>query len=227
MKKKLESRLHVAVEPSKYIEYDIDNLFNAVIYFCYYNLKHIDPKNLPNIYIEIGSDCLNKVKDYSAMSTWDENTVLIGLSTQNIKEESDSEYCYESPIKILFHSFLHEFCHVYRLIESYLENDRDINYDKYVAQKNIELLKERKKLKRQGIDLDEVDLNMDEYEAAECFAFQNLSLLEYLYENDNLSKPQKASMSKVKKQRTKILAKPILKIVKNQNNTEIPQPNLF
>jgi hypothetical protein len=32
---------------------DEDKLFNAIVYFCFHNLKHINPQDLPEIYIGI------------------------------------------------------------------------------------------------------------------------------------------------------------------------------
>jgi hypothetical protein len=221
METKLESKLKYDISSSDYIEYYDYKLANAVQYFCYHQLKHIELKYLPYICIEIGSDCLDQDQNCNAISMWEGDTVFIGLSTQNIKENADSAYGYESPIKLLFHTFLHEFYHVYRLIEAYLKDENDINYEKIAAQRHVESLKERKKLRRQGIDLTEVDLNMDEEQAADWFAFQNLSLFENLYEHDHLYTPQKAFMFKVRKEKTKIHEKPILKIVHNQNNIDL------
>ena len=218
MKNNFVSRLLATVEHSKHIEYDENRLFDAIIYFCYHQLKHIDPNHLPEIYIEIGTEYCEDMEHNGTTFTFSENCVFIGLSPKNIKEQSEAGFCYKSPLKSLFHVFLHEFHHLLVLIDLYLKYDGKINIELIGDQRHKESVKERKKLKRQGIDSDEIWLNTPKEHDCEWFAFQNLGLLENLYEHDFLYVPRKAFMTKIKK----VKRNPPVK--KTQNVIEMVQP---
>jgi hypothetical protein len=198
VKKKLESKLHAAIEPSKYIEYDENKLFDTVIYFCYHQLKHINPNELPDIYIAIDTDYCKQIKHCGSTITWDGDTVLIALSTKNIKEDSEAGYILNTPIKSLFYIFLHEFHHLLVLIDLYLKRDKSITLEMIGAQRHNESLKERRRLRRQGFDSTEVFLNMAKEQECDWYAFQNLPLFDNLHEHNFLYTPRKAFMVKVK-----------------------------
>jgi hypothetical protein len=198
MNRKLESKLSITIEPSTYINYDVDKLFSTIVFFCYQNLKHINPVDLPEIFIEIDTPYCKEIEPCGTFITFDENVVLIALSTKNIKEESDAKCNYNSLIKSLLKIFLHEFYHLYDLIESYLKSDRTVSMEVFAKNRHKDRMKIRKKLRRQGLDLTDVDLNMPSEQDADWFAYQNLSLLENLYESDFLYTPQRAFMAKIK-----------------------------
>jgi hypothetical protein len=218
MKNNLESKLLISIEPSEYIEYDEDKLFNALLYFSYHNLKHITPNDLPDIYIDIDTDICEDIGNYSGKTiVIDENALIIVLSSKNIRKASDDECCYKSAIKSLFHTFLHEFNHLQVIIESYLNSDKKTDFKTYSTIEYKKSLKEHKKLIREGFDPDEAYLNKSDEQEADWFAFKNLSLFENLYENDFLYTPQKAFMAKVRK------VKHDTQISNNQNIVKMAQ----
>lgn len=223
MKKNLESRLDVVVEHSEYVEYDENKLFDAISYFCYHNLKHIDANDLPNIYIEIDNDDAKSIDGCGYIVTIDEDTVLIALSTKNIKETAESENCFSSPIKTLFKVFLYEFKHLLVLIDLYLKREKGINLEMIEENRYKESLKECRRLKRQGFHSEEIWFNRPEEQACDWFAFQNLGLFENLYEYGFLYTPWTAFMAKVKKAKrdTKMAD---TQLPNDENIIEIVQP---
>jgi hypothetical protein len=199
VKTKLESKLGIDVVPSKHIIYDAGKLSQSIAYFCYHQLKDIDPNELPDIYIEIDTEYANKLRQCGETSTWSKNMILVALSTKNISEDSQGGFAYGCCLKSLFHVFLHEFHHLLVLIELYLKRDKGTNLIEISEQRHKESVNERRRLRRSGCDLDEVWINLDKEQDCEWFAFQNLALFENLYDHDFLYVPGKAFMAKVKK----------------------------
>ena len=102
------SKLIITIEASEHIEYDVDKLHNALLYFCYHNLKHIDPKYLPDLYIDVDTDYCREMDNCGSLNADESDILLIALSTKNIEKESGMGFYYDSPLKSLFHVFLHE-----------------------------------------------------------------------------------------------------------------------
>jgi hypothetical protein len=128
-KLKMYSKLIIDIEPSEYIEYDADKLYNAITYFYYQNLKHIDPINLPEIYIDIDTEFCMEMDCGGSFNTNENNMILIALSTDDIENESDMGVYYDWPLKSLFHVFLHEAYHMFTLNESYIQANMTIDID--------------------------------------------------------------------------------------------------
>ena len=188
------------VEPSNYIEYNQEKLFDAIIYFCYHQLKHIDPNELPDIYIEIGTDESESIRDCGLTLVVAEDSIYVALSPKNIKENAEAGFHFkQSILKSLFHVFLHEFHHLLVLVDLYLKREKDTNLENIAECRYKESQKERRRLKRRGLDSDELWFNLDKEQDCEWFAFQNLALFENLYDHDFLYVPRKAFMAKVKK----------------------------
>jgi hypothetical protein len=87
-----------------------------------------------------------------SISTFEGNNVFIALSTKNIKKQPEDKLYFSSPLKSLFHSFLHEFYHLLILLELYLKNDTRLNIELIGEQRHKESLKERRILRRHGFD---------------------------------------------------------------------------
>ena len=219
----LESKIEIEVMPSKHIIYDAGILSQSITYFCYHQLKHIDIKHLPKIYIEIDTGYAKKIRHCGEVSTWGENVILVALSTKNISEDSQAEFAYGCCLKSLFHVFLHEFHHLLVLIELYLERGKGTNLIDISEQRYKDSVNERRRLRRSGCPLDEVWINMAKEQNCEWFAFQNLPLFKNLYDHDFLYTPQKAFMVKVKQVKTEI-RKGDLQISNDQNIVEMVQP---
>jgi hypothetical protein len=202
MEKKFESKLTMIIVPSDYTEYDNHKLLNTIEYFCYTQLKHINPNYLPNIHIKIGTKDVDSIGALGVTSVLDENSICIALSEKNIKEDMGSRvHSNQSLLKLLFHVFLHEFYHLKVLINLYLNSENGKNLENIAKCRYIERQKECRRLERQGCNSDELYFNMNEEIECERFALENLTFFKDLYEYDFLYTPKKAFMVKVKKNR--------------------------
>ncbi len=179
------SKLIIDIEPSEHIDYNADKLFNAIVYFCYQNLKHIDPNNLPEIYIDIDTEFCNEMENCGSFNTHESGMLLIALSTKNIENDSNMGFYYDSQLKSLFHVFLHEAYHLFTLIESYIQGNMTVDIGTLAEKQNEENEKERKELMNQiGVDSADAYLSSQTEQEAELFAIKNITLFENIYDHN-------------------------------------------
>jgi hypothetical protein len=191
------SKLIITIEPSEHIEYDVDKLHNALLYFCYHNLKHIDPKYLPDLYIDVDTDYCREMDNCGSLNADESDILLIALSTKNIEKESGMGFYYDSPLKSLFHVFLHEAYNMFTLIECYIQGDMTSDIGISAGIQNKENEEKLNKLMEQ-IVLDSTNANssLETEQEAEFFAFKNISLFENIYDHNFLYTPRKAFLVK-------------------------------
>ncbi len=167
-------RLNVFANPlnAKCFEYSETNLVAAIECFCYHKLKHINPNDLPQIYIEIDTYYSEDKRNYTI---YNNNNVIIALSSQLSCNRG-----YAPSIKRLFHTFLHEFYLFYFLLAEYQKSDKSVD---------IGIFAERK--------YEDDNFNEENSNAifdAELFVHDNMASLLNMYQCDLLCLPDYAFM---------------------------------
>ena len=171
-------KLKICIRPSKYIKYDINQLYDTLQYYCWQKLKHLDLNELPPIYIEIGTKYTDELDCCGMSCALNDHISAIFLSTKQLLSD---KYRYKSGLKSLLHMFLHEFYHMQLCVEAYIRTDKSISLHDFKNERYSKFTKECEDMVESGIDEDLTYYYSTEEIAANAYAFENLAYIENLY----------------------------------------------
>jgi len=174
----VDYKLKICIRSSKYIKYDIDQLYVTLEYFCWQKLKPLSSNQLPPIYIEIGTKYTEELKHCGEFCVINDEIASIFISTKSLNSD---KFRYKNKIKSLLYMFLHEFYHMYICIEDYIKSDKSIMLHDFQNKRYDKFIQDCYDMEESGIDEDLTYYYHPEEMAANAFAFENLAYLENLY----------------------------------------------
>ena len=172
--------IHLGGKSLEYIKYDESSLLQALVFFIDKQLKNIKRKDIIPVTIDL-EECLN-YKDYDSngsFAIFDNDYLLIHVSTKNIKDSVDRGFIFESPVKSLMCVILHELYHYLHFLETYNKSSRKLTPEQF---QDLEFSKMNKKTQKMSHnEVHDFYFNNAEEISADEFAYNNLSYLENLY----------------------------------------------